>query len=62
MPATTTIFADYTIAFTSGTDMDSLAAGEWFILRVYRDGDGTNGTDNYAANAWLAGGYIAETA
>ena len=28
-----------TIAFTSGADMDSLAAGEMFVLRIQRDAD-----------------------
>lgn len=61
MPATTGIFKDCTITFTSGADMDSLAADERFILRIYRDGDGTNGTDNYAGTMHLLDGYIAET-
>lgn len=53
MPATTGLFKQYSLAFTAGADMDSLAAGEDFILRVYRDGDGTNGTDNYASTMWM---------
>ncbi len=34
-----------TITFTSGADMDSLAAGEYFILRVTRDPTPDSGTD-----------------
>ena len=36
---------DYTtITFTDGADMDSLAAGEMFILRIQRDADATEDT------------------
>jgi hypothetical protein len=46
-----------TIAFTDGADMDSVAAGEYFRLRVCRDGDGTTSTDSLTENAqflWAA--------
>ena len=46
-----------TIAFTSGADMDSLAAGEMFILRIRR----TAATSNMAADAYLWKVEIRET-
>lgn len=42
-----------TIAFTAGADMDSWAVGEEAIIRVFRDGDGTSGTDDMAGDAFL---------
>lgn len=42
-----------TIAFTDGADMDSLAAGESYRLRVCRDGDGSVVTDDMAGDAEL---------
>lgn len=43
---------DYaTITFTDGADMDSLAAGEAFVLRVSRDAN--NGSDNMTGDALL---------
>lgn len=47
------------ITFTSGTDMDSLAAGEEFILRIRRDTG--NGSDTAAADWFLHGIEIRET-
>jgi hypothetical protein len=40
-----------TITFTDGAQMDSLAAGEAFRLKVRRDADGTSGTDDIASDA-----------
>ena len=40
-----------TIAFTDGADMDSLAAGEAFILRILRDP--AHASDSLAATAYL---------
>lgn len=48
-----------TIAFTDGADMDSLAVGESFILRVGRDG--ANGSDNMSGDAYLIAVEIKET-
>lgn len=51
---------DYaTITFTDGADMDSLAVGESFVLRVGRDA--ANGSDNMAGDAYLIGVEIRET-
>ena len=48
-----------TIAFTHGADMDSLAAGEFAILRVRRDP--TDGGDGMAGDAELWGAIGKET-
>jgi len=48
-----------TITFTSGADMDSLAAGETFILRIKRDA--TNGSDTMTGDAELMLPIIKET-
>lgn len=42
-----------TISFTDGADMDSLAAGESYRLRVCRDGDGSVVTDDMTGDAEL---------
>ena len=49
------------IAHTSGAEMDSLAAGEMFRLKIRRDADGTSGTDDIATDAELLGVTIKET-
>ncbi len=49
------------IVFTSGAQMDSLAAGELFRLKVRRDADGTSGTDDITTDAELFGVEIRET-
>ena len=46
----------FSIAFTSGADMDSLANGEAFILRIRRDP--TNGSDDLTGDAELHIGTI----
>lgn len=45
------------ITFTSGVDMDSVAAGESFSLRLRRD----TGSDTLATDAFLHSIYITET-
>lgn len=51
---------DYTsIAFTSGADMDSLAAEEAFSIRIRRNA--TSGSDNMTGDAYLHSLYIEET-
>jgi len=40
-----------TVTFTSGADMDSLADGERFMLRVFRDPD--HGSDNLSGDAQI---------
>lgn len=51
---------DYaTITFTNGADMDSLAVGELFVLRINRDAD--NGSDDMAGDALLIAIEVRET-
>lgn len=50
-----------TITFSDGADMDSLAVGELFALRIFRDGDGTSGTDDMTGDARLVAIEIKET-
>lgn len=47
------------ITFTDGADMDSLAAGEMFFLRIRRDAD--NGSDTMAGDAELHYVHVKET-
>jgi len=39
------------VTFTDGGDMDSLAAGELFVLRIYRNA--SDGSDNMTGDAYL---------
>lgn len=41
------------VAFANGAEMDSLAVGEAFRLKIRRDADGTSGTDDIATDAEL---------
>jgi len=50
-----------TITFTSGAQMDSLAAGEPFRLKIRRDADGTSGTDDIATDMELLAVEVKET-
>lgn len=47
------------ITFTDGADMDSLAVGESFVLRIRRDAD--NGSDTLSGDAELCGIEVRET-
>lgn len=49
------------VPFTNGAQMDSLAAGEAFRLKIRRDADGTSGTDDITTDAELLGVEIRET-
>ena len=49
------------ITFTDGADMDSVAAGELFFLKITRDADGTTSTDNLSGDMELVGFEIKET-
>ena len=49
------------VTFTDGADMDSLADGEYFVLRVRRDADSTSATDDMAGDAQLVSVEIRET-
>ena len=59
--ATSGVMTLVTITFTAGAQMDSLAAGEMFRLKIRRDADGTAGTDDVATDAELFGVEIKET-
>ena len=50
-----------TIPFTSGAQMDSLAAGEMFRLKIRRDADGSVGTDDVTTDGELVSCEIKET-
>ena len=53
---------DYaTVTFTNGADMDSVAAGEFFRLKIQRDGDGTTSTDDMTGDMQLVFVEIKET-
>lgn len=53
---------DYaTVTFTDGADMDSIAAGEYFRMKVTRDADGTTSTDNLSGDMELVFVEIKET-
>jgi hypothetical protein len=52
-PGTSGQFVKITISFTAGAQMDSLAAGEPFRLKIRRDADGTSGTDDITTDAEL---------
>jgi len=49
------------VAFTDGAQMDSLAAGEAFRLKIRRDADGTSGTDDITSDAELLRVVLRET-
>ncbi len=49
------------IAFTDGAQMDSVAAGGAFRLKVTRDADGTSGTDDMTGDAELLAVEVKET-
>lgn len=49
------------ITFTDGADSDSVAAGEYFRLRVTRDANGTTSTDDLAGDMELVFVEIKET-
>jgi len=48
------------IAFADGAAMDSVVAGDLFRLKVRRDADGTNGTDDVTTDMELLGIEIVE--
>ena len=49
------------VTFTDGAQMDSLAAGELFRLKIRRDADGTSGTDDITTDAELVAVLVKET-
>ena len=50
-----------TIAHADGSEIDSLAVGEEFWLKVSRDADGTSGTDDMTGDAQLYAVELKET-
>ena len=48
------------INYANGSAMDSVVAGDLFRLRVHRDSDGTNGTDDITTDMELLGIEIVE--
>jgi hypothetical protein len=60
-PSTSGQVVTCSITFTSGSQMDSLAAGESFRLKVRRDADGTSGTDDITTDAELLRVLLSET-
>jgi len=50
-----------TITFTDGAQMDSIAVGDEFRLKVRRDADGSAGTDDVTTDGELYGIEIKET-
>lgn len=60
-PGTSGQVVAVSIAHTSGAQMDSLAAGENFRLKIRRDADGTSGTDDITTDAELISVEIKET-
>lgn len=49
------------ITFTNGAAMDSIVAGDLFRLKIRRDADGTNGTDDITTDMELLGIEVTET-
>lgn len=52
-PATSGQIIKVSTTHASGAEMDSLAAGELFRLKIRRDADGTSGTDDITTDAQL---------
>lgn len=49
------------VTFTSGAQMDSLAASEAYRLKIRRDADGTSGTDDITTDAEFGFAVVRET-
>ena len=60
-PGTSGMIIKVTVTFTSGAQMDSLAAGEMFRVKIRRDADGTSGTDDITTDAELLCVVVKET-
>ena len=60
-PGTSGQVIKVTTTHASGAEMDSLAAGEAFRLKVRRDADGTSGTDDITTDAELIAINVKET-
>jgi hypothetical protein len=60
-PGTSGQIIKVTITFTDGAQIDSLAAGDLFRLKIRRDADGTSGTDDITTDAEFNYATISET-
>jgi hypothetical protein len=60
-PGTSGMVIVVSVAFTSGAQMDSLAASEAYRLKIRRDADGTSGTDDITTDAELLRVVVRET-
>lgn len=60
-PGTSGQVIKVTITHASGAEMDSLAAGEAFRIKIRRDADGTSGTDDITTDAELLAVHVKET-
>lgn len=58
---TSGIISTFALTFSAGANMDSLAAGEPFRLKITRDADGTSGTDDATGDAELTAIEVRET-
>lgn len=61
VPATSGLVDVVGIAFTDGADMDSVAVGEKFRLKIRRDADDTSATDDATGDAEIHAIEIRET-
>jgi len=59
--ATSGIETVASITFTSGAQMDSIVVADLFRLKIRRDADGTNGTDDVTTDMELLGIEVLET-
>jgi hypothetical protein len=60
-PGTSGQFVKVSVTFTSGANMDSLAASEPYRLKIRRDADGTSGTDDITTDLELLRVVVRET-
>lgn len=60
-PGTSGQVIKVTTTHASGAEMDSLAAGEAYRLKIRRDADGTSGTDDITTDAELIAVHVKET-
>lgn len=60
-PGTSGQFLVCAVTFSNGAQMDSLAVGEPYRLKVRRDADGTSGTDDIASDCQLRAIEVRET-
>lgn len=61
VPSTSGFIKKFTVAFTAGAQMDSIAAGEAGRLKIRRDADNTSATDSVVGDAELYAVIIKET-